>query len=184
MRVKRSLFILAAAFLIGRGAFGATMIEVNDATDTIHNTLPADCANSGTGTCSLRDAILFANFTGTSGQPYTIKFDQLGAGSHTITLSNAPQHGSLDPISVRVTIDGTSHPDGKVELSGVNLTSGSPPGFVLNGTGVSTVKGMVINHFGGDGIDVGPSAVGSQINGNFLGTDFTGNPALANGRKE
>ncbi len=181
MLAKRTLLILGAVLSIARAATAATTIEINDATDTLHNTLPADCANSGTGTCSLRDAILFANFTGSSGQPYTFKFDQLGAGSHTITLSNAPQHGSLDAITVRVTIDGTTHPDGKVELSGVNLTSGSPAGFVLNGTGASTVKGMVINHFGGDGIDVGTAAVGSLITGNFLGTDFTGTSAAGNG---
>ncbi len=181
MLAKRTLLILGAVLSIARAAAAATTIEINDATDTLHNTLPADCANSGTGTCSLRDAILFANFTGSSGQPYTFKFDQLGAGSHTITLSNAPQHGSLDAITVTVVIDGTTHPDGKVELSGVNLTSGSPAGFVLNGTGASTVKGMVINHFGGDGIDVGASAAGSLITGNFLGTDYLGTSAAGNG---
>jgi len=180
MLAKRTLLVLGALCLAGL-AFGATTIEINDATDTIHNTNPGDCANSGTGTCSLRDAILFANFTGSSGQPYTFKFDQLAAGTHTITLSNAPGHGSLDAINVTVVIDGTTHPDGKVELSGVNLTSGSPPGLVLDGTGASTVKGMVVNNFLGDGIDVGATATGSLITGNYIGTDFTGTSAAANG---
>ncbi|MFI5120322.1 MAG: beta strand repeat-containing protein [Thermoanaerobaculia bacterium] len=180
--ITRALLAVSISFLLAPALFAATTVEINDSSDTIHNNpVGENCSNTGTGTCSLRDAVLFANTTGTSGQPYTFKFDQLAAADHTITLLNTPGHGSLDPIAVRVTIDGTTHPDGKVELSGVNLTGGSPPGLVLDGTGASTVKGMVINHFGGDGIDVGPGAVASQINGNFIGTDFTGEIAAGNG---
>jgi hypothetical protein len=46
-------------------------------------------------------------------------------------------------------------------------------GLVIDADG-STIKGLVINRFGGDGIYISPLATGSRIEGNFIGTAADG----------
>ncbi len=55
-------------------------INVNDTTDTIHS---PGCATTGTGTCSLRDAIIYTNSITTGGGTNTIT---LGAGTFNLTI--------------------------------------------------------------------------------------------------
>jgi hypothetical protein len=85
----------------------AAAIVVNDTTDTVHS---PGCATTGTGTCSLRDAILFSNVNaGTD----TISFAAATNGTpFTLTIANtaganedASQRGDLD-INDSVTIVG------------------------------------------------------------------------------
>lgn len=73
-------------------------IVVNDTTDTIHS---PGCATTGTGTCSLRDAILFTNAaTAAGGGTNTIT---LGAGTFNLSITgsgeNAAATGDLDILA-------------------------------------------------------------------------------------
>src|SRR3990167_2403182 len=93
--------------------------------------------------CSLREAVKAANST--SGTD-TITFNIPGAGFHSIALSLA-----LPTITDSVTIDATTQSgfvnSPIIELNGSNAGSGSDG---LNITpGGSTVRGLIINRFGG-----------------------------------
>jgi CSLREA domain-containing protein len=143
----------------------------------------ADDANDGTCSpehCSLREAINAANAA--SGMN-TIAFAIPGAGVRTISPASA-----LPTITGPVTIDGLTQP-------GASCTSWPPTLLIeLNGSGAgagvdglkitagnSTVRGLVLNRFGGDGIEVSGNG-GNTITCNFIGTDVTGMAALANVR--
>ena len=136
--------------------------------------------DSGPG--SLRQAILDAN---ASPGTQTIDFNIPGAGVHTISLTSA-----LPDITEAVIIDGYTQPGSSVntlvagdnavlqiELNGAG--AGSVSGLRLVGNG-STVRGLVINRFSGDGI-VLAGTDNSIISGNFIGTDATGLTDLGNG---
>ncbi len=138
-------------------------------------------ANSGAG--SLRQAIINANTT--SGND-SIHFNIPGAGPHTIRLTTA-----LPSITEAVVIDGYTQPGAlpntnpsgainavlKIELDGVSLPGGAH-GLTIAGEG-STVRGLVINRSGGDGIHL-VGGGNNVIEGNFLGTNATGSFARAN----
>jgi uncharacterized repeat protein (TIGR01451 family) len=84
----------------------ATTITVNDSSDTLHNAA-GQCALTGTGTCSLRDAIIFSN-TNVGADTINIQ-----AGLATITLSRlgndaTATNGDLD-INDSVTINGNNN---------------------------------------------------------------------------
>lgn len=126
--------------------------------------------DSGTG--SLRQAILDSN--GSPGTD-TITF-QIGSGVQTITPGSA-----LPTITDPVIIDGKTQPGFAgtplIELNGTGAGGGADG---LNITaGNTTVQGLVINRFDGDGIE--SSANGNNlINCNFIGTDITGTIDLGN----
>jgi hypothetical protein len=123
--------------------------------------------DSGAG--SLRQAILNSNAS--VGVPDTINF---GMGVQSIALTSA-----LPTVTDPVVIDGTTEPaGGLVELNG------SGAGANANGldvqAGNTTVKGLVINRFGGHGIVL--ETKGSDIvQGCFVGTNTGGTAASANG---
>src|SRR5262245_58831081 len=74
-------FRSAAIFLAGLLAAsfaGAATVVVNDASDTLHS---SGCAAFGTGTCTLRDAITFANANAGAD---VVQFDIAGTGVQTI----------------------------------------------------------------------------------------------------
>jgi len=129
-------------------------------TDVVTNT-----ADSGPG--SLRQAIINAN---THEGVTAISFNIPGAGLHTI----APL-SPLPAIVVPVFIDGTSQPgylgSPVIELNGGG--AGSGPGLVLAATASnSTVRGLAINRFPGNGILV--LGQGNVIAANYIGTNATG----------
>ncbi|MGB7345432.1 MAG: hypothetical protein WBD20_14555, partial [Pirellulaceae bacterium] len=129
--------------------------------------------DSGPG--SLRQAITDANSV--AGTDY-IAFDIPGAGPHTIQPLSA-----LPTISQSVVLDATTEPDFAgspvVEIDGTNAGASSVEGLTLTGGG-TTIRGLVINRFTGDGIHAG-SGAGYVIEGNYIGTDVTGlNPAHNN----
>jgi hypothetical protein len=147
------------------------------ATFTVTNT-----ADSGTG--SLRDAITQAN--NTSGAD-VIDFAIPGAGVHTITPASA-----LPTITDPLTIDGTTQPGWAagapvVELDGANAGVGADGLAVASSNTVASntvIRGLVINRFGGAGVDLvgsGPPLTGVVIAGNFIGTDPTGTVAEGDG---
>lgn len=160
------LLVLSAANSLGAGPF--TVINVND---------------SGAG--SLRQAILDANTMGGG----TINFNIPGAGVHTISPLTA-----LPTITNSVIIDGYTQSGAsmntnpatqginavlKIQLSGAMApTNSNFSGLTINADNC-TVRGLVINSFQHDAIDV--SSNGNVIAGNFIGTDSTGTAALPNG---
>jgi hypothetical protein len=101
----------------------------------------------------------------------------------------------LPTITDAVTINGYTQPGAsentltegnnavlKIQLNGTNAGVGSAVnGLTLRASG-STIRGLVINRFGGNGIDVQLSG-GNQnrLEGNFIGTNAGGNADLGNG---
>jgi CSLREA domain-containing protein len=159
----------------------AATVTVNDTGDST-----GTCATTGTGTCTLRDAITYANANTGS----TIAFNIAGAGVHTITPAT-----DYPNILVPVTIDGytqlgsSANTNGPaegtnavllIELDGVNLTPSFGFGvFLFTGTSQgSVVRGLVINRGRSAGIQVDVSNM--VIEGNFIGVDPTGMTAEGN----
>ena len=67
----------------------------------------------------------------------------------------------------------------KIQLNGIN--AGSANGLVIEASD-STVKGLVINRFAGNGVLLsGSGATGNKIEGNFIGTNAAGSAGLGNG---
>jgi hypothetical protein len=136
------------------------------------NTFVANNTNdSGAG--SLRQAILDANATpGTQ----TVVFQILGAGVHTISPTSA-----LPDITDRIVIDGFTQP-GFAGTPVVEI-NGSGAGVVTAGlnvvSGGTTIQGLAINNFNGHGIRLATSG-GDTVRGNLIGTNASGNAALAN----
>ncbi|HEX4440073.1 MAG TPA: S-layer homology domain-containing protein [Thermoanaerobaculia bacterium] len=177
----RSLAAILPGLLLAACLSGATVI-VNDAGDATNA-----CAASGTGTCTLRDALTYANAHAGS----TIAFDIPGSGVHTITpLSAYPS------LSAPMTIDGFTQPgsspnsngpglgDNSVHLIEIDGTHACGAAAVLDfGTGsdASVIRGLVINRCNASAIRVAFSTTtGHVIEGNFLGTDPTGSVASPN----
>ncbi len=128
--------------------------------------------DSGVG--SLRQAILDANALGGLD---TITFSITGAGPHTINLLSA-----LPDIDDTVVIDGWSEPDFAgtpiIELNGSGAGSGAHGLRLDTGSSGSTIRGLVINRFDGNGIRVNTS--NNIVVGNYVGTNVAGTADLGN----
>ncbi len=129
------------------------------------------------GDCDLRSAIEHANAN--SGAADTIDFDLPLAGVNTIDLSS-----DLPAITDPVTIDGTTQ-SGFVGPPIVVVDGGSGSGNLSTGLELaagsdgSTVRGLVIGNFDVAGILL--DSGGNTIAGNYIGVDWTGGGAFANG---
>ena len=134
------------------------------------NTFTVTNANDD-GVGSLRRSIYLANHE---------------AGSQSITFS-LPASGpfKIRPLSAlptildAVVIDGSTQPGSfRVELDGT-LAGASTDGLTITSDN-STIRGLVINRFGGAGIEI---AIGGNnaIVGNFIGTSFDGTQGQGNG---
>ena len=138
------------------------------------NTADNVCDN-GSGVCTFRAAIQQANAT--PGQD-TIDFNIPGSdpGCSGLTGVCTIFVDSLWPaITDSVILNGTTQPGWAgaplIELYGGNAGLNAD-GLRITG-GNSTVKGLAINRFGGDGIELS-IAGGNTIVQNFIGTDPTG----------
>lgn len=123
--------------------------------------------DSGPG--SLRQAIINANAH--TGFTDTITFKIPGTGVHTISPLSA-----LPALTEPAIIDGTTQPgyagSPLIELNGGSAACGecdSVPGLVL--AGGSTVRGLAINRFSGNGLTL--TGNGNTIAGNYIGTNAT-----------
>ena len=127
------------------------------------------------GAGSLRQAILTANAT--PGLD-TVSF-AIGTGAQTIAPLSA-----LPAVTDPLVLDGTTQPGyaGRplIELSGGLLPAGNTATGLAVHAGGSTVRGFVINRFGGNGISL-LSRGGNAVRGNYVGTDITGAAAAPNG---
>ncbi|HEY2413883.1 MAG TPA: dockerin type I domain-containing protein [Pirellulaceae bacterium] len=159
------------------------------------STIVVNTADSGAG--SLRDAIICANTTpnidhdgDNTVDADAITFAIPGSGVHTIS-----QLSALPTITDPVIIDGYTQPgsgantlvtgDNAVLLIELNGTNVSWPYSGLDiFAGNSTVRGLVINRFKGDGILLqtfgGDTFGGNVVEGNFIGTDPSGTVAAGN----
>jgi CSLREA domain-containing protein len=170
----------ACLFFFATAAFSQSVL-VNDAGDATHA-----CAVSGTGQCTLRDAILYANTT--SGT--TIVFNIPGAGVHTIRPAT-----DLPAIVNPTTIDGYTQPGASansnptgigrtnavilIELDG-SFESGGATGIGLAITGGgSLVRGLVIGGWATAGI-VLQTTGNNRVQGNFIGTNPAGTAGHGN----
>ena len=128
------------------------------------------------GRISLREAIIASNNTANIDGSDWILFNISGAGPHTILLTSA-----LPAITDAVIIDGWSEPDfvgvPVIELNGTSA-GGSTDGLRITSGGV-TIRGLVINRFGGNGIII-TGAGGNTIQGNYVGTNTAGTADLGN----
>jgi CSLREA domain-containing protein len=177
--VAASSALLLVTALASLPATAATIV-VNVSSDTAHA-----CAATGTGTCSLRDAILFANATAGAD---TINFNIPGAGVQTIAPIT-----ELPSISEQVTIDGYTQPLATANTlatgNNANLLiqldgsgAGAANGLVVLNAPNTLIRGLVINRFALVGIRVAPTAFTAAvtIQGNFIGTAADGTAALGN----
>jgi hypothetical protein len=167
LKSVRALGGVALLLCLGPAVGSAATIVVNDAGDALH---APGCATTGTGTCTLRDAITFAN---ANPGLDTISF-AIGSGLATILPSTA-----LPNVTDPVVIDGTTQPGFAgmplIELDGRSL-SGAIDGLSIPAG--CTVRGLAVNDFPGNGISV--QGTGSLIAGNFIGTDVFGASARPN----
>jgi len=131
--------------------------------------------DSGAG--SLRQAMLDSN-TRINNGTNTIQFNIAGAGVQTIALLSP-----LPAISEPVLIDGYSQPGSTtnshatafngnplIRLDGASAGAGADGLQLANGS--STVRGLVIVHFAGDGISIATG--GNTVSGNLIGVDLDG----------
>ena len=151
------------ALFIRIASVEAATITVNDASDVVHH----QCSRNGTGVCSLRDAIVFANKNPGSD---SIVFG-IGIGPQTIRpLSPLPQ--ITDPIGI----------EGQTQQGGIEI-DGSLAGPAVDGlrilAGPSGVNGISIYGFSGNAIVLQGSR-GSILPTVFLGLDLT-NTVRGNG---
>lgn len=167
--VRRPFYLVILLFGAPGSARPAT-ITVNDASDALHT---AGCAATGTGTCTLRDAITFSN---------------QNAGKDTITamsgLGAISPASPLPPLVDAVELKGypdVSMPQKGFHLVGTNAGSGAR-GLVVQASD-SVVDGLLIEGFVGSGIlatghrnRIGLASglyvpfrgVGNEVNGNGL----------------
>jgi len=129
-------------------------------------------ADSGIG--SLRQAIIDSNNMG-SANFITFSF---GSTPQTINLSSA-----LPLITKGVTIDGSNALDingnPTIELNGAS--AGPTADGLAFGASNITVKSLVINRFGGSGINIqGPASNNNIVSNSFIGVSLSGNTAQGN----
>ncbi|OVE80611.1 hypothetical protein BVY03_05795, partial [bacterium K02(2017)] len=134
--------------------------------------------------CSMRDALTVAN-SATHPQ-IRVNFDITSCYGSTCTISP----GSALPALTKhgVTIDGYSQSGAVANtadwpnslngtlhmvIDGVSAGAGAE-GIDLDGASNSTIKGLVINNFGGEGIYVHGGGTNIRIEGNYIGVWFEG----------
>jgi CSLREA domain-containing protein len=181
LALAASLLLVSAA----RPAHAESTFTVN-LTDDRANANPGDgqCSVATFGAfCTLRAAIQEANAR--SGAD-TINFDVGTAADGLATISPT---SALPAITEQVTIDGYTQPGAssntravgndaqlKIELNGAN--AGRANGLKIASDN-SVVRGLVVNGFEGQGIQLNGS--NNMVEGNFIGTDPSGTQDQGNG---
>ncbi len=188
IRLSVGLLALSQLLTLAGGVSAVGYTSVVSTTFTVNSTADPGAGVCDVAECTLREAINAANATGGTD---TIAFNIPGSGPHTIQPSS-PLPSVTDPVIIdgytqpgaspntnpagsginallQIELDGSSA--GTANIDGLNITAGS-----------STVRGLAVNRFSGDGIALfGSGATGNLVEGNFIGTDTTGTIARGNG---
>ena len=160
--------LVGAAWLTAVPTASAATLTVNTTDDT------SDGQCNQSPDCTLREAILVANATAAKD---TIHFN-LSSATPVIAVGSSGG-APLPTITHPVEIDGTSGASTRIELNGSSAGTDAD-GLTLTGGG-STVKGMVVEGFDGNGIVI-TTAGGNVIVGSRIGTNAAGTAAAGNGR--
>ncbi|MEM7249086.1 MAG: FG-GAP-like repeat-containing protein [Acidobacteriota bacterium] len=173
MRLNRDAFDDFVRLDVGR-AGPSLVLSGGPVTYTVNSIDDLDDGACDTVHCSLREAIESAN---ARVGPDAIEFAIAGSGPHSIQPTSP-----LPEITDPVVIDGTTEPDFAgtpvVEIDG-SATGGFVDGLRIT-AGSSVVRGLVINGFDGNGIQLEGEG-GNLIEGCYLGSDVTGTLARGNG---
>jgi hypothetical protein len=160
-------------FDAGITQFPTTYFLTSIALDEIQSVIFSVTNTNNSGCGSLRQAILDANANPGAD---TISF-QIGTGEKAIQLTSA-----LPAITDVVTIDGTTQPGFSgtpiIILDGSGVTTPPINGLSIT-AGSSVVRGLVINRFSGNGINITTNG-GNIIEGNFIGVNQSGTADLGN----
>jgi hypothetical protein len=173
MRIKNAVAKVVVTGVLLLSAFSAA---AQNASGTVAVT---NLNDSGAG--SLRDAIEQANagictkctitFSVAGDIAPVSPFPSITAGSLTIDGYTAPGSSpNSNPLG---------QPNNAVLTVGISGANGVANGLTLEGNNV-TVRGLVIHRFSGAGVSCTGSS-SSDVDGNYIGTDFTGNVASPNG---
>jgi CSLREA domain-containing protein len=154
----------------GAAAQGGRTFVVDTVVDAPDSSVADGLCAAASGGCTLRAAIQEANATA---ELDTIAF-AIGSGPQRIELIS-----DLPAANHPVLIDGWSQPGFSgtplIEVRG-SMSVGT--GFSILG-GSSTLRGLVINGFGGDGVLLALGN-GNALEGNYIGLDATGTSAVRN----
>lgn len=147
-------------------------VTVNDTTDTVHS---PGCATIGTGTCSLRDAIIYANTRPTDTGTIT-----LAAATYTLTIPPNLQNtqsdattGDLD-LMASVTINGVGAGSTIIQASATDSTAGIDRVFAIGNSSMPTtviISGITIRN--GRRTSDQFSGIGGSGGGIFVGARST-----------
>jgi CSLREA domain-containing protein len=175
-------FLIAALFVLGV----APLTAQTTFTVTSNNDIDDGTCSVGPGHCSLREAINAANASAATTD--TIAFGISGAGPHTIAPGSA-----LPTITDPLVIDGYTQSGASANTNPIGQAINATLMIVLDGSSAGavsgltvtaagcTVRGLVINQFGGHGIHIsGAGATANLVEGNFIGTDANGTSDLGN----
>lgn len=183
-----AILFLALSSAPADAATTFTVNKTGDAADRKITDAACDVSRKRGKQCTIRAAIEEANDTFGAD---TINF-KLGGTVPVKTINvGSSGLGPLPEIRQSVTINGYSQPGSRPntlaagndavlkELNGSG--AGLSDGLMITG-GQNTIKGLVINNFGGDGIEIsGIEARGNRVEGNFIGADANGAEAPGNG---
>jgi CSLREA domain-containing protein len=155
-----AVLLLAGAAIAPLPAHAASIV-VNDAGDTT-----GTCSTTGTGTCTLRDAITYANNTaGADTITFSISNATIALGS---TLPTVSEDLTIDGTGQNITIDGQNN----VQIMRTGLSS-----LTLNVTELRLVRGNLSS----GGASGGAIEVNNEANLNVTGCTFDGNNSAVAG---
>ena len=180
LALPATLFVLSSS-----GVALATTVLVNKVDDAV-----TSCTTTGTGPCTLRDAIAFLNNNPGTGDRIDFA-DSICSSGCTIAPGSALPD-IADPNGVF--INGYSVTGSKANTLAVGddavlkvVLDGGGAGNSVSGLKITTdgclIRGLVVQNFGGTGFGNGiliSGGSGNHIEGNFLGTDAGGTKALGN----
>jgi CSLREA domain-containing protein len=183
--------MMAASMMTATPAQSSTTFTVNSTADTPDASTAGTACDADVFTngdqCTLRAAIQQANATAGAD---AINFAIPGTGMKTIAVG-ATGFGALPAITEQVTIDGYTQPGASPNTKAVgndaslkialNGTNAGGPGLEIENASNSVIKGLVVNRFPSQGINIFGNSVGTRIEGNYIGTDASGTLDRANG---
>ena len=152
-----SLFALVM-FWMQTDTVAASRALAPSATYTVNSTADTDDGTCDATNCTLREAINAANANSNAD---TIEFN-IGSGTPTIAVGAT----GLPTITQPVTINGNTGGATRVELNGTG-TGASVNGLKITG-GSSTIRNLVINRFGDDGIEINTGG-SNVVEGCYIG---------------